>query len=332
MRKIAILIPHYKSWKWLPIAVNSFKQYPFSIEHEIIVCDGSPGHPSIRAITETSLGEGVKVVSGDPELPSHGQGLSLAWEQASPGCDWAFTTETDAVALRHGWGEPYIKASVGSDLIGPHMALAGGKFVHPAGAMYSRRLIDAMKDWQKKHADWVFVPSAAITLGLSDRAYHVVCHKNYLDGKNLSADKLKEIEVWSRSGPWQNMIAFDNDSFDDYWLRSQITNWEPTGAQAYLRIGYEPGQNLSGFAHANGFNCVHTPCHIEWMPGRENQQAAYSDIYNGAFRHIWAGTSATVVEGLADEVKTFKTKQMNDYWQTVPADIRREIEKMEASA
>lgn len=294
------------------------------------MCDGSPGHPSIKSITETSLGDGVKVVSGDPELPSHGQGLSLAWDQASPDCDWAFTAETDSFPTRHGWGENYIKASVGVDIIGPRMMLAGGIFVHPAGAMYSRRLIDAMKDWQERHADWCFVPSAGISLGLSDKAYHVVARRDWLMGKNLPADKWKEIEIWSRSGPWQNMLSFDVDSFDDYFLRASIKNWEPTGEPAYLRIGYEPGENLSMFADSMGFKSFHAPYHVEWMDGRRDQQAAYSDIFDGAFRHIWAGTSATVVDGLDEPVKAFKRNQMAELWNKLPVKLRHEIELMEA--
>ena len=66
------------------------------------------------------------------------------------------------------------------------------------------------------------------------------------------------------------------------------------------------------------------------MDGRENQQAQFSDIFDGAFRHLWGGSSATVVDGLDDEVKRFKREQIDFYWKNVPQKLRHEIELLEA--
>lgn len=328
MKSVSVLCAHFKSWRWLPIAINSLKQYEFSgIPFQIVVADNSKGHPSIKAITETPLGEGVKIVDGDPDLPSQGQGNTLAY-LASEGSH-LFTIETDSMAMRHGWFEPYVKASADYDYVGPHMELAGGRFIHPCGALASRELIEAAREWQRNHSDWVFVPGAAIKFGLSDKPYHVVCHEHWLLSRNIDRDTQREVDIWKKAGPWQCMISWDDDDWNTYMLRDDVKHFEPREAKWHLRMGYEPGGWLSAFARKY-FRSLNAPCRIEWMPNRIGQQAAYSDIFDGAYRHIWAGTSATVVEGLADDVKAFKRDQMNALWQGVPEDIRKHIEKLEA--
>lgn len=327
LKSVSVLCAHYKSWKWLAIAIHSLKHYGFSgIPFEIVVADNSPGHPSIKAITETSLGEGVKVVQGDVDLPSQGQGNTLAYA-ASEGSH-IFTIETDSMATRHGWFEEFIKASANHDYIGPHMSLAGGIFIHPCGALASREVIEAAKQWQRDHSDWVFVAGAGIKLGLSDKAYHVVCHEHWLLSQTIDRDTQREVDIWKKAGPWQCMISWDDDNWGTYMNRNGIQHLEPRHAQYHLRMGYEPGQWLSAFAQKN-FRCFNAPCLIEWIPGWEGRQAAKSTIFGG-FTHIWAGTSATVVEGLEDEVKRYKRKQMAKAWLTVPEDIRSKIEKLEA--
>lgn len=327
MKKLSILIPHYKSWKWLAICVHAFKRFQFPIEHEIIVADNSPGHPSIKAIADTPLGEGVKVVQGDPELPSHGHGYELALAEATG--DWIFTAETDSFPVVDSWGNEYIKASAEFQYIGPYGHWAGGKFVHPCGAMVNRSVLNDAQAWINRHQSWDFVPSAAILLGTSDKAYHVVAHMDWLMAKAIPEEFLRQINIWKRAGVWQNMISFDTDSFSNYSLRDRITRWDPTeGKFAYNRIGYEPGQWLSYYVQHHRVPVLHATNHLHWMPGREGRQAAHSDIF-GVYRHIWAGTSATVVEGLEDEVKRFKREQMNQLWQQVPADIRSYIEELE---
>lgn len=326
MKKAAILIPSFKSFRWLAVCVHFFKKYQFPLEHDIVVCDNSPGHPSIKVLTETPLGEGVKIVQGDKELPSHSHGLELALEATD--ADWIFSTETDCFPSQDSWGNHWIKASADYDLIGPYMHLAGGRFIHPAGMGCSRHVIDAANEWIKKHKEWIFVPSAGISLGVSNKAYHVVCRESWMKARISSPELEAQVAIWKRAGAYQNQISFDDDSFDNYDQRGQIENFEPReGKNFCLRVGYEPGQWLSSFA-SRFFKTFHAPCEIQWMPGRQGRQAAYSDIF-GAMRHIWAGTSATVVDGLEDEVKRFKREQMNHYFSQLPSDIRSHIEQLE---
>ena len=59
------------------------------------------------------------------------------------------------------------------------------------------------------------------------------------------------------------MISFDNDSFDNYWLRHNIDNWTPDNKASYKRIGYEPGQHFAYWSDAHRFRSFHAPYKIE---------------------------------------------------------------------
>lgn len=326
MKKISVLISHWKNWKWLPIAISNLKQYGFSgIPFEILVADNSPGHPSIKSLTETPLGEGVKIIQGDPELPSHGQGYSLCYEQSEG--SHIFTVETDSFPTRHGWFEPYIKASVDADYIGPHMSLAGGVFIHPCGALVDRKVVEAAKKWQASHEDWWFCPAMGISLGLSGRAYHVVAHKEFLDGRAINDQHRKEMMVWRRAGPWQEMRAFSGDTFENYMHRTSAKLEPEPFVLAHKKIGYEPGQWLYYFAKESGFRCLSADHSIEWIPGFTNRQAAQSTVFGG-FTHVWCGTSA-FCDGIDPKVREFKARQMNEAWMTITQDIREQIEELE---
>jgi hypothetical protein len=327
MKRLSILIPHYKSWKLLAICVHAFKRYEFPLPYEIIVCDNSPGHPSIKALTNTELGDGVKVVQGNPDLPSHAHGLELAYA-ASTG-DAIFTTETDCFPTQDSWGNAFIKASSEYDYIAPYMELAGGIFGHPAGALVKRHVVESAQKWIDDHKDWVFVPSSATRLGTSDKGYHVVCLESWLNGQYGSEEILKQVSIWKKSGPWQNMLSFDDDSFDSYWRRDGIKSWEPAEDRVwYNRIGYEPGQWLWYYVQHHNIPRLKAPFEITWMPGRENRQAA-SSVILGGMTHLWAGTSATVVDGLEDEVKRFKREQVEHYFSQLPEKLRHDIELLE---
>ena len=317
MKKVSILIPHFKTVEWTAICVNAFKTYGMPVPSEIIVCDNSPGHPSIRAITETSLGAGVNVVLGNPDFPSHGMGYDIAVKHATG--DWMFTSETDSFPTRHGWFDEYVKASVDYTLIGPSVPQSSGRYIHPAGALVSIDVLTSALLWQIEHSEWAFVPSAAIQMGLSDRAYHVVC-RDIMVPEPLRA----EAELWAKAGVWQEMRSFDEDSFDTYSKRQGIENFEPTGKDAYLKIGYEAGQWLHYFARHQGFRCLEAPSTIAWMPGHDSKQAAFSTVFDG-FKHVWCGTMSHVSDGIAADVRAYKMGVMKAEYEKLSPDLRRDI-------
>lgn len=326
MKKVSIIISHFKTFRWTAICLYHFKKYSPPVDYEIIVCDNSPDHPSIKSVLKTSLGDGVKFITGESDFPSHGRGYDLSLKQSTG--DHIFCAETDSFPTMHGWFNEYIKASVDYDLIGPEVPQSSGRYIHPAGALFNRTLIDAAEKWQKDHKDWLFVPSAGIKLEASDKCYHVVAKKDYMQPFMRDAGIKAESELWSRAGVFQEMRSFDEDSFDTYSQRTGIANWEPqAGKDVYLKIGYEPGQWIAYFAQSHGFKVLAAPSHIEWMKGKEGQQAAYSTVFDG-FRHIWCGTSA-FMNGIAPEVREFKMAQQDFYFDSLPSDIKETIIRAE---
>jgi hypothetical protein len=326
--KVSIILVHFKTWRWTAAAIHFFKTFPFACEHEVIVTDNSPGHPSIKCLTETDLGEGVKIVQGQADFPSHGKGYFHAYKEATG--DWIFTAESDSFPLNPDWSLPYISAAEEFDFIAPIMPMAAGTYGHPAGALVNRKVLDQHQVWRESLKDWIFIPDAAPALGISPQGYHVAIRKDALQATATPQTKIwEDVALWAPDvGPWQEMRSFDDDDFATYGQRTGITNWEPQpDRRVHLRIGYEPGQHLWYFAKSHGVKCFEAPVHIEWMPGWEGRQAAYSDVFGG-FRHVWCGTAA-MGGATAPQVRDFKQKQADQYFLQLPNETRRKIEELE---
>jgi hypothetical protein len=329
MKSVAIIIPHYKTWKWTAICVNAFKRYSLPIPHEIIVVNNSPGHRSIEAVMETNIGNGVTFINGDPEFTSHGMGYDIGLKHAlENGHDWIFTSETDSFPTRHGWFDEYVKFSGKYKMMGPEIPQSAGRYIHPAGALYKREVIELAMDYREQTLkDWIFYPCGAIPLGISNQGYHAVVHKDLLP-KDCTTH---EIEIWKRAGVFQEMRSFDEDDFETYPQRRRIYNFEPSpGKGTYKKIGYEAGQWLSYFAQAH-YNILCAPTEIEWMPGRQGQQASRSLVFGG-FMHCWCGTVSNLDNGIAPEVRIFKLAQQEQYFQSLGQDTIDKILAMEKAA
>jgi hypothetical protein len=329
VKSISILIPHYRFPKWIAVAVHRFKQFQFPLPWELVVCDNSPGHDSIKILTETDLGKDVKIVSGQPDFPSHGKGYFKAYQHAEG--DWIFTAESDSFPVQDSWGNEYVKASATYDFIAPIMPMAAGSYGHPAGALVNRSVLDLHKEWRKSIPEWLFCPGAAPTLNVSSRGYHVIANKLWLlkhAPSTIDPSVRDGIELWRDDvGPWQEHRSFDDDTFETYGQRTGILNWHPTSKDYHLRIGYEPGQHLWYFAKSHGVKCMEAPVHIQWIPGWEGRQADYSDVFGG-FRHVWCGSSA-FGDATDPTIKAWKVKQMNDYFSQLPEDIQKKCAELE---
>lgn len=326
MKKVSIIIPHFKTWRWTAICVHAFKKYGTLIDREIIVCNNSPGHPSIKCLTDTEIGEGVKIVDGMHDFPSHGMGYDIAYKHSDG--DWIFTSETDSFPTRHGWFESYIVASVDCDLVGPEVPQSSGKYIHPAGAMVRRSVVESAIEWQKANTKWVFVPGGAVELGLASWPYHVVTTEERIRNF-LHLPSVQSSELWRRCGPWQEMRSFDTDTLDTYTKRTgESFRLLPSTADHYIKIGYEAGQWLSYFA-SQKFRVMKAPGSIQWMPGLEMKQAAQSTVFDG-FQHVWCGTVSTLPNDISPQVKQYKLSVMNKMFAALPDGVRAKIEKMEA--
>jgi len=103
--KTAIALVHGHAAKWLQVIIQTLKQFKTDREFDIFVANSWPGHPSIKALTETSLGEGVTVIDCTIRLHSHATGLEqiLDYITDKDEYDYMFTGETDCMVCRTGW-------------------------------------------------------------------------------------------------------------------------------------------------------------------------------------------------------------------------------------
>lgn len=104
MSKIAIALAHGHIPKYLQIVINSLKQTKNEVQSDIYVAETWPGHPSIKAITETELGENVTVIQCQRRKHSHATALEEILEAIwDKDYEYMFCTETDCRAVQDGW-------------------------------------------------------------------------------------------------------------------------------------------------------------------------------------------------------------------------------------
>ena len=121
-KKVAIGMTHGHCPKWLQTAIYSLKKNPNRTESDIYVACSWPGHPSIRAITETDLGEGVTLVDCVRRKHSHATGLEEILESiADKGYEYMFCMETDCRAIKPGWLDWFVNFLDGK----PDVGIAG---------------------------------------------------------------------------------------------------------------------------------------------------------------------------------------------------------------
>jgi hypothetical protein len=108
MSRVAIALSHGHAAKWLQVIIHSLKTMKNEMESDIYVAATWPGHPSIKAITETPLGDDVHVMDCVRRKTSHATGLDEILEHIAPlGYDYMFCTETDCRAMKPGWLDWY---------------------------------------------------------------------------------------------------------------------------------------------------------------------------------------------------------------------------------
>ena len=114
MRKFAtIVIPYLHTPVWIQTCIASFKKFKNERDFDILIVDNSiyGRGESIKAITETPLGEGVKVILQEKRLPdgrhypTHGAGIDYGMQFVET--PYIFATESDVTAARDGWLDWY---------------------------------------------------------------------------------------------------------------------------------------------------------------------------------------------------------------------------------
>lgn len=104
MKKIAIAMTHGHTPKWLQTVLASLKRYKNEAQFDIYVALSWPEHPSVRAATETSLGDGVTFLDCTRRRHSHAIGLETILEHIRDmDYEYMFACETDCAAMQDGW-------------------------------------------------------------------------------------------------------------------------------------------------------------------------------------------------------------------------------------
>jgi len=150
MTKATVVIPHAWTSRWIQICIASLKKFNNEAKFDIIVVDNSMPDDSIKGISETSLGEGVRIIP--PKTPGRG-GHQLALDHAIDLVEtpWFVAFEPDVQVLRDGWLD-WLLSFIKDD----YVVMAGWywsvgnvddnrHYISPAGALYRTSILKILK-------------------------------------------------------------------------------------------------------------------------------------------------------------------------------------------
>ena len=267
-----VIIPHAFTSRWTAIAVASLKQHKNNAGFDIIIVDCSPGHPSIRTITETRLGEGVRVVDPPaPNIAGHQVALDHAIDMVET--PWFIAWETDVRVMRDGWLD-WMLSYVKDD----YVAIVGWywktepelddnrHYISPGGALYNTRILKMLKEECLRNKD------LAVCYGW-DMSQRIDIMKEYPH----TGGKLINMGIW---GPFLEARGFGNV----YPYAKDKPHWVP-----------EPGNWIYNRCMMQ-WECIHLPGKMvvndEFpVPGLPHKYCYIGPSEKEAYYiHYWAGT------------------------------------------
>jgi hypothetical protein len=262
-----VVIPFSHTPVWLQTCLASFKAHSNSRDVQIVVIDNSQEDRrgiDTRCITETSLGEGVRIIPQGKRLPdgrlyaTHASALDYAIQFVDT--PYMFITETDVTAHRDGWLDWYASRATdeGVAMVGWYWPVR--RYINPTHTLLNTRILRTIELEVKNNKETVFV---------SGRDYHdrfEQAHWKYLIESGLF-------------GPFCEVRGFlGNQNTPLWWLCSH-----DTGSWIYYRLS---GQ----------YECPRVPGEeipiLNWKELRCNPQKQYvGESDEGAYlRHHQAGT------------------------------------------
>ena len=312
MKQATVVIPHAFTSRWTAIAVASLKAHTNAADFDIIVVDCSKGHPSIKTITETSLGEGVLVIDmPDPNLAGHQIALDHCIDLVET--PWFVAWETDVRVMRDGWLDwmlSYVKDEY-IPIVGWYWKSDPEfddlrHYISPAGALYKTSILKRLKKEVLLNTD------LAVCYG-PDMSKRIDIMKEYPD----TGGKLIPRGIW---GPFLEARGFGNV----YPYSKQRAHWVPEpGNWIYNRCVMQwecinlPGAMVEGDPSVVSLGLPHTHTYV----GPSDAEAYYV--------HYWAGTVSHNFDkhmiGPAEEQKLawWLTREFRIWNEQVPEDARR---------
>jgi hypothetical protein len=277
----------------------------------------------------------------EQRMQSHGIAFDFAISEGYVDTKYFITMESDSFPVRDGFLDIYAEAYAnGFSLIGSLLALSGGTFVHPTGAMYTMDLYMAAKGYLKNEFPYEYIPHAAMKdnfpCHLMVRDTHFAAfmkNPEYFITVNPSLNPYARLQLGAERDRYMPItrsvfhqgMGYMQENFKTYGQRNPdmaVMDLTKNEEPLIYRIGNEPGQWLCNFAIAKKYRVGSIPTEIKWLPNRLGQQQEYTLTENG-IRHEWAITSYNgCTDPAIQDIVEFKANRMEELYNSMEAEFR----------
>lgn len=335
--RYSVIVPHYQTGKMTAYCLAKLLKY--SVQRlDIIVVNNSPSHPD-----NVFLRPFQREVTILPYPSDRIQSHAIAIDYALPHINTPYfiVVETDSFPTQPDWLSYYDRlVDAGVDAAGSVLALSGGTFLHPAGALYKTATCrEALQQCLK--SDYTYFPNASVRHNFAyhlmvhhrvlaafcadPETFNIVLHRDYV-GLLPEQRMQRAIDYKPVDGLFHCGKGRRDDVVGNHGQRTLASESEVVVEDGILdiihRVGYEPGQFLCYWLVAHNRTLFPIPTETVWMPNRTGQQQEYTMTEHG-FKHLWGMTAyhgCTVPE--LQDIVIAKEQLMNSLYASLPDDVR----------
>lgn len=300
--KFSIILCHWKTGKMTAFTISQILKHKGNYDVEILICDNNAGDGSYEYLRPFE--KYIRYFEYPKELlQSHGIGYDYLMEHASN--EWVIAMESDSFPTKDGWLDYYVRLiNEGYDCAASLLQLSGGRYGHPAGALYRRGVW--LEAWAEAIAcDYFYFPNMAMKGNLECHLMvHISIYASFINSPEDYIELSESYKPYSlklgvQKVNWYRPVTyvFHNgmgrlqESLQTYGLRNPETEVPniilDNRAKLIYRAGYEPGQHFYYWQLAKGKRVFNIPTETKWLPGKEAQQQEYTLTENGV-KHLWA--------------------------------------------
>jgi len=218
------VIPYCHTPVWIQICVAAFKEFKNDRDLEIMVIDNyTYGRgETIKAITETALGEGVKVIPQGKQVTdgryytSHASAIDYAVQFIET--PYMFATESDVTPVRDGWLDWYASfvQDEGTAMVGWYWPER--HYINPSWTLLNMRILRMIAEEIRNNRETVFVKGE----GYRER---------------FNQEHWKDLIEQGMFGPFSEMRGFTNGLDIPGGINHQVPAYgHDTGSWLYYRL------------------------------------------------------------------------------------------------
>jgi len=328
--KFSILLPHWKSGLITTYAIEQLYKNVGRHEIELFVINNNSGDGSELGFINKQH-KGFNYLEYPKDLiQSHG--ISFDWVLPKVNTEWFITVESDSFPTNDKWLDYYEDLiNEGYDGAVSLMQLSGGKYGHPCGGLYNKKIWQEAKRYCND-IQYAYFPNMS---HFNTFDCHAMIHKSIVEDvlaipsdyielangyKGLNRQQMVARLMYYSPvvAPFHNGMGMLHESVNTYGQRcpeTEVPNILLRDKPKIVnRIGYEPGQWFYYWQLAMGKKIKHIETQVKWLPNRENQQQEYTLTENG-FKHIWAGSSYLDMKDTdMNDVYEFKKNQIEELY------------------